>query len=358
MNEIVLRPPSMPMPTDLAREFSLSTSDWRVLVDQLYPAAKSSESVAMALSYCRSRNLDIFKRPVHIVPMWSSALNKMVETVWPGIAEIRTTAARTGEYAGIDEVVFGPMVERTFHGEKDIWENKRKVGTEKFTKTVRYPEWASVVVYRWVKGEKAAFHAKIFWEETYASIGKSDVPNEMWAKRPRGQLDKCAEAAAIRKAFPEEVGNTYAAEEMEGRTIDGVVIDHEPTRQSPTPPSPPKPPAPPKPQAQPQNGAAPQPRQSEAGIASERSESDVIYGEIVDDNTSEVTDGASEIDDTEFFEHLEEAMSGAVDAAEIEELWTEFDPMARFDGKPNSETNHGIALSIRKRADKRIGSGK
>lgn len=234
MNAVAtIQPSRLPIAPAIAKEFNLQPTEWRVLVDQIFPSAKSVESVMMALAYCRKRNLDIFKKPVHIVPMWSTAKGQMVETVWPGIAEIRTTAARTGEYAGIDAVEFGPMVEHSFTG--IIGKGQRE---ETVTKTVRFPEWASVVVYRIVQGQKCAYHAKVFWEETYASLGKSDVPNEMWAKRPRGQLDKCVEAAALRKAFPEELGNTYAAEEMEGRTI-----DNEAAPQPPTPPAPPSPPS-------------------------------------------------------------------------------------------------------------------
>lgn len=240
MNALVtLQPSRMPIPAAVAKEFEIQPADWRVLVEQIFPAAKTVEAVMMALAYCRKRNLDIFKKPVHIVPMWSTALGKMVETVWPGIAEIRTTASRTGEYAGIDAIEFGPMMERTFTG--TIGRGQRE---ETVTKSVRFPEWASVVVYRIVHGQKCAYHAKVFWEETYATVGKSDVPNDMWAKRPRGQLDKCAEAAALRKAFPEELGNTYAAEEMEGRNLDGMTIDHVAAPTPPKPPVPPKPPAP------------------------------------------------------------------------------------------------------------------
>ena len=39
----------------------------------------------------------------------------------------------------------------------------------------------------------------------------------MWAKRPFGQLSKCAEAQALRKAFPDTTGSQPTAEEMEGR---------------------------------------------------------------------------------------------------------------------------------------------
>jgi hypothetical protein len=68
-------------------------------------------------------------------------------------------------------------------------------------------------------------------------MGKMEVPNEMWAKRPFGQLDKCVEAAALRKAFPEELGNTYTVDEMEGRTIEGSLADT--AEERPVPPKPP-----------------------------------------------------------------------------------------------------------------------
>ena len=304
-----LQPSRMPIPASVAKEFDIAPAEWRVLVEQIFPAAKSIEAVMMALAYCRKRNLDIFKKPVHIVPMWSSAKRQMVETVWPGIAEIRTTAARTGQYAGIDAVEFGPMVERTFTGQTG------GNNSDVVTKKVNYPEWASVVVYRITAGVKCAYHAKVYWEETYATMGKSDVPNEMWGKRPRGQLDKCVEAAALRKAFPEELGNVYAAEEMEGREIaDGVTIDH-------AKPKPPAPPAPPKPPAE---VIEMKPQASEPAEVS----SDLPFNP------------------GEYFEELETALSGANDEATCEEIWTEFDPEATFQ---NDEMNLEIAQKIKSR---------
>ncbi|MER9937460.1 phage recombination protein Bet [Mesorhizobium sp. M0088] len=335
MNAVAtLNAPSMPLAPAVAEEFSLTLSDWRVLVDQIFPSAKSGEAVAMALAYCRSRKLDIYKKPVHIVPMWSSALNRMVETVWPGISEIRTTAARTGDYGGIDEVVFGPMIEREFTGEKDKWENKRKVGTEVFTKKFRYPEWASVIVYRWVHGEKAAFHTKIFWEETYATVGKTEVPNEMWTKRPRGQIDKCVEAACLRKAFPEEVGSMYAAEEMEGR-----VIDHDASERT-SAPQPPKPPVPPVP---------PSDKVVDAEVEEIIDEREVVT------ETGEATDAI--VDETEtlgdYFTKLDETMGAATTAADIAEIWNDFDPLAKFEG---DEDNQALATSIKRKHVQRVGA--
>lgn len=203
-----IAPPRLPYHPALEQRLGVGLTEWRALVDAVYPLAKSTESVILALSYCRARNLDPFKKPVHIVPMWNSQLKKMVETVWPGIGELRTTAFRTGQFAGRDEAKYG--------------ETKRQsVGNI----TVEFPEWCQVTVHRMLNGQRVPFPGpRVYWLESYATAGRDDPsPNAMWKRRPFGQIDKCAEAAALRAAFPEEVGNEYAAEEMEGKTIDGVV---------------------------------------------------------------------------------------------------------------------------------------
>jgi phage recombination protein Bet len=137
---------------------------------------------------------------VHIVPIWDKAKGRLVDTVWPGIGELRTTAFRTKSYAGRDATVFGPDETREF---------KTKDGTVKVT----FPSFAQVTVYRVVNGERVAFTGPTtYWMETYAST-KDGAPNSMWAKRPRGQIDKCAEAAALRAAFPEELGDELTSDE-------------------------------------------------------------------------------------------------------------------------------------------------
>ncbi len=215
--------PRIPWHPRLEEAFGVDRALWKTIIDTVFPGAKSADSIVNAIRYCRARDLDVMKRPVHIVSMWSTSQNRMVETVWPGIGELRTTATRTEVYAGCDETSFGPNVTKKFDGEVDVWESGRKTGTRKIEAEVTFPEWAQVNVYRIVHGQRVKFAGpKVYWLETYASVGKTDVPNEMWKDRPIGQLDKCAEAAALRKAFPEETAGSMTAEEMAGKKLDEI----------------------------------------------------------------------------------------------------------------------------------------
>lgn len=170
---------------------------FRVIKDILYPGVQKTDTLLMALDYCKERGLDIMKRPIQIVPVWSSKTKTMEDTIWPSITEIRITAARTGRYAGRSTAVYG----------EEITENLGGISTT-------YPKYCEVTVYRLVEGVKCEFPAKVFWKEAYKTA-KNDTaaPNSMWQKRAFGQIEKCAEAAALRSAFPEEIGGDYISEE-------------------------------------------------------------------------------------------------------------------------------------------------
>lgn len=186
----------------LQREVDFST--WNAL-KEIYDGA-SDEKVALVLDYCKARKMDPLKKPVHIVQVWSSRRRCMVESIWPSITELRITAMRTGVYAGRDETKFGPTI-------------TQELGT---LKTFQYPEWAQVTVYRIVGCQRCAFPGpRVYFIEAYAKKKRDDyTPNEMWERRTWGQLDKCAEGAALRMAFPEETGGQPTGDEMAGREVD------------------------------------------------------------------------------------------------------------------------------------------
>lgn len=199
------------LPAPVARR-GIDEPTWRALMNSVYPGAQP-ESVLMVWDYCAARRLDPLKKVAHIVPMkvkdGRTGEYKWRDVVMPGIAELRITANRTGQYAGMDAPQFGPIVE--YQG-------------------LSVPESCTVVVYKLMNGERVPFTHTEFFEEAVSTKSDGQI-NSMWKKRPRGQLSKCAEAGALRKAFPEELGNQVSAEEMHGKSIDGsfeTVDDDEP----------------------------------------------------------------------------------------------------------------------------------
>lgn len=199
------------------------------LKNSLYPGA-SDASVDLVLAYCKAGGYDPMTKPVHIVPMKVSTgrknergydIKETRDIVMPGIGLYRINASRTGQYAGVSEPEFGPTKTLSFTREK--WEEgpngkntKRTIPAE-----IQYPEWCRITIQKFVDGQLREFTAKEFWLENYAQKGDDEAPNAMWEKRPFGQLAKCAEAQALRKAFPESVGSQPTAEEMEGKIIEG-----------------------------------------------------------------------------------------------------------------------------------------
>lgn len=205
----VIAPERIPFPMGVTERFGVDRSMWRALVEAVFPMARTPEGIVLALSYCKARRLDPMKKPVHVVPIWDRERRTYVDTVWPGIGELRITAMRTGQFAGSDPCTFGPDRTTTFSGRVGRGEREEQVEV-----TVTYPEWAQITFYRMIRDQRVAVPGpRVYWLETYAAIGRSTVPNEMWQRRPRGQLEKCAEAAALRRAFAEEIGNELTVDE-------------------------------------------------------------------------------------------------------------------------------------------------
>jgi phage recombination protein Bet len=202
----------------------------QTLRDSLYPGAKDN-SIRMVIAWCRATGKDPMKRPVHLVPMRVKKVGggrddyEWRDIVMPGIVDYRTDAARTGQHAGNDEAQFGPDVTEKLDGVE-----------------ITYPAWCEFSVYRIVDGQPRKFSSgKVRWLESYATAkNDSRAPNAMWRKRPYGQLEKCAEAMALRRAFP-EVGSQPTAEEMEGKTFEASeVIDGATGEIIGQPPAPPQ----------------------------------------------------------------------------------------------------------------------
>lgn len=190
---------------------SITEVQWRTLMNNLYPGA-SGESVLMVWDYCMARKLDPLKKPCHIVPMQVKQGNDYIwrDVVLPGIYEYRTTAHRTGQYLGHAVPIYGPGIEY--------------IG-------VQAPEYCDFTVYRWnpTAAQRGEYPVRVRFTEVVATskdkVTKNPYVNARWTKAPMQMLTKCAEAAALREAFPDELGGVPTMEEMEGQ------ISDEPVRQ-------------------------------------------------------------------------------------------------------------------------------
>jgi hypothetical protein len=68
-----------------------------------------------------------------------------------------------------------------------------------------------VIVYRLINNIRCAFVAVAFFKEYYPNNPKNTT---MWNRMPHVMIEKCAEAKALRKAFPQELSGIYESSEM------------------------------------------------------------------------------------------------------------------------------------------------
>lgn len=211
------------LPAEIA-DRGISTEVWSAMKNSLFPGAADS-SVLMAWDYCSARGLDVMLKPVHLVPMWIKDKNngdkgQMRDVVMPGIGLYRIQADRAGNYAGMSAPQFGPDVVYRLGGAE-----------------VTVPEWCEITVSKIVGERVVSFTAREYWIENYATAGKdTEKPNQMWTKRPRGQLVKCTEAQALRKGWP-ELGSQPTAEEMEGKELRDITPPPAPRAEIPAYPA-------------------------------------------------------------------------------------------------------------------------
>ena len=215
-NVLELPAARLPVAMQTLAELGLDANTWRVLTESIFPGAKTADGILLAVRYCKARGLDPLKRPVHVVPMWSKTAGREIETVWPGIAEVQTTAARTGQWAGMDPPRFGPDRTRTFQGRV-----KTDKGWDPVEITLTFPEWCEVTVYRLVGGVRCAFTEPVFWEEAYSRSSRAPSCPPTWPAS--GRAASCTSAPRPPRCAPPSGEATYTAGDgRQGHRGDGV----------------------------------------------------------------------------------------------------------------------------------------
>src|SRR3990167_6209637 len=201
------------------------TKEQQELIKATVAKGTTDDEFALFLYTCKKTGLDPLIKQIHAVKRWDSQLQREAMAIQVGIDGYRLTAQRTEEMDGQD----GPFWCAEDGEWKDVWT------------TIKPPAAARVVVYR--KGHSHPY-VGIARYEAYVQKKKDGLPNTFWSRMPDGQLAKCAEALALRKAFPNELGGTHTEDELAHAAGDAAPAFTEP-REVDVVPSLPPPAAPP-----------------------------------------------------------------------------------------------------------------
>lgn len=189
---------------DAIQPFFSSEQERMILTQFLGGASKAEASVLLEI--VKRRRLDPFSRQVYFVKRWDAGKRDEVWAIQTSIDGLRSIAERTGKYDGQDEPIYG----------------EDEAG--KFCKVKVYrKDWSPT---------RAA--VGIAYLNEFIQKKKDGSITSFWARMPRLMLAKCAEALAIRKAFPEDAAGLYISEEMpetperhvqsvERRMVEGVI---------------------------------------------------------------------------------------------------------------------------------------
>ncbi|RYD84060.1 MAG: phage recombination protein Bet [Verrucomicrobiaceae bacterium] len=157
------------------------TPEQVALIKRTVAAGASPDEFEMFMYNARASGLDVLRKQIYFVKRQGKGV------VQVGIDGLRLIADRTGKYAGSDDIGYDGANERG------------------------YPSAARCTVYKMVSGKRCPFTATARWEEYFPG----DAQGFQWKRMPFAMLGKCAEALALRKAFPADMSGLYVHEEMD-----------------------------------------------------------------------------------------------------------------------------------------------
>lgn len=161
-----------------------AVAEWETKVDLIkrtVAVGATDDELALFMHQAKKTGLDPLARQIYFVKRQGKG------TIQTGIDGYRLVAERSGVYAGNDDPVFEEQ------------------------QGALNPAKATATVYKVISGIRCPFTASARWAEYFPGESQGWA----WKKMPHVMLGKCAEALALRKAFPAELSGVYTFEEME-----------------------------------------------------------------------------------------------------------------------------------------------
>jgi phage recombination protein Bet len=177
------------------------------LIKNIFFKGCTDQEVEVFLHVCKSTGLDPLMKQIYPVKRYSASEKKEVMTCQTSIDGLRLIAERSSKYA--------PGRESTY-----IYNDKNELvsATSYVKKMTPDGTWHEI--------------AAIAFFDEYAQKKKEGDLNQFWSKMPHVMLAKCAEAQALRKAFPAELSKIYIKDEMdESPTEEASLITASQSRQ-------------------------------------------------------------------------------------------------------------------------------